>query len=336
MIKNTEWISTLLSSKRRYAIPIMTHPGIELIGKKVKDAVTNGGIHYQAIEALNRKYSADAVTIIMDLTVEAEAFGCEIHFTENEVPAVVSSIAKDSMSIESLKVPDLNAGRIQEYLKAAGLAALNISDKPVFAGCIGPISLAGRLFGLSELMLALFIEPHEMESLLRKCTEFLVKYILEFKKTGVNGIIIAEPAAGLLSEDLCDRFSSVYVKEIVSKVQDENFMVILHNCGNKGHVTKSMVSTGAKGLHFGNAINMVKVLEEIPSDIIAMGNLDPVNVFKMNTPEDLYCSTTELLQNTQKYSNFVISSGCDTPPNVPFANIDAFYKAVTDFNLSKD
>ena len=324
----------MLSSKRRYVVPIMTHPGIELIGKSVRDAVTNGDIHYQAIEALNRKYSADAITIIMDLTVEAEAFGCEIHFTENEVPAVVSSIVNDALSIETLKVPDLNVGRIQEYLKAARLAALNITDKPVFAGCIGPISLAGRLFGLSELMMALYIEPHEMESLLRKCTEFLIKYILAFKKTNVKGIIIAEPAAGLLSKDLCDRFSSVYIKEIVTKVQDENFMVILHNCGNKGHVTQSMVSTGAKGLHFGNAINMAKVLEEIPSDIIAMGNLDPVNVFKMKTPEELYFSTSELLQNTRKYRNFVISSGCDTPPNVPFENIDAFYKAVTDFNLS--
>jgi uroporphyrinogen decarboxylase len=334
MINNTEWISTLLSSKRRYAIPIMTHPGIELIRKTVRDAVTIGDIHYQAIEALNKKYIADAITIIMDLTVEAEAFGCELNFTENEVPAVVSSIVNDALSIETLKVPDLNVGRIQEYLKAARLAALNIKNKPVFAGCIGPISLAGRLFGLSDLMMALFIEPHEMECLIKKCTEFIEKYILAFKKTGVNGIIIAEPAAGLLSKDLCDRFSSVYVKEIVSKFQDENFMVILHNCGNTGHVTQSMVSTGAKGLHFGNAINMAKVLEEIPSDIIAMGNLDPVNVFKMKTPEELYFSTSELLQNTQKYSNFVISSGCDTPPNVPFANIDAFYKAVSDYNLS--
>ena len=79
---------------------------------------------------------------------------------------------------------------------------------------------------------------------------------------------------------------------------------------------------------------MVKALEEIPSDIIAMGNLDPVNVFMMKTPKELYFSTSELLRNTQKYCNFVISSGCDTPPNVPIANIDAFYKAVTDFNLT--
>ena len=336
MINTKEWISTLLSARRRYAIPIMTHPGIELIGKNVKDAVTNGNIHYQAIKALNRKYSADAVTMIMDLTVEAEAFGCKINFTDNEVPAVISSIVHDALSIEALKVPDLNSGRIQEYLKAARLTVINITDKPVFAGCIGPISLAGRLFGMSELMSSLFIEPHEMESLIRKCTTFLLKYIIAFKETGVNGIIIAEPAAGLLSEHLCDTFSSLFIKEIVSKVQDEHFMVILHNCGNTGHVTQSMVSTGAKGLHFGNAINMVKTLKEIPSDIIALGNLDPVFVFKLKNPEEIYISTSELLQNTQENSNFVISSGCDTPPNVPIANIDAFYNAVKDFNLSKN
>ena len=41
-------------------------------------------------------------------------------------------------------------------------------------------------------------------------------------------------------------------------------MVILHNCGNKGHLTQSMIATRAKALHFGNAINMVEALSEIP------------------------------------------------------------------------
>ena len=36
MKNNTTWIAELLASKRRYAIPIMTHPGIDLIGNSVK------------------------------------------------------------------------------------------------------------------------------------------------------------------------------------------------------------------------------------------------------------------------------------------------------------
>ena len=47
------YIKDKLVSGKRVAIPIMTHPGIELLGKRVLDAVTNGEIHYHAIRALN-------------------------------------------------------------------------------------------------------------------------------------------------------------------------------------------------------------------------------------------------------------------------------------------
>ena len=43
------YIKDKLVSGKRVAIPIMTHPGIELLEKRVLDAVTNGEIHYHAI-----------------------------------------------------------------------------------------------------------------------------------------------------------------------------------------------------------------------------------------------------------------------------------------------
>ena len=43
---------------------------------------------------------------------------------------------------------------------------------------------------------------------------------------------MAEPLAGVLSPVLATEFSSTYVKKIVTAVQDENFMVVYHNCGN--------------------------------------------------------------------------------------------------------
>ncbi|HNW50959.1 MAG TPA: uroporphyrinogen decarboxylase family protein [Prolixibacteraceae bacterium] len=323
-----EWVNQILNSEKTVAIPIMTHPGIDLIGKKVIDAVTDGIDHFQAIQAINNQFPSAASTLIMDLTVEAEAFGCEINFPDNEVPSVANRLVSDRESVEKLNVPDINSGRIQQYLTAARLSAENSINKPVFAGCIGPFSLSGRLFDMTEIMTEMCIEPDVIEILLQKCTAFLIEYINEFKKAGANGVIMAEPAAGLLSEDLCDLFSSNYVKQIVEAVQDDTFMLILHNCGNKGHLTQSMVSTGAKGLHFGNSINMAQALEEIPSDILVLGNLDPVGVFKFASPEEVEKQTTTLLEQTRGKKNFIISSGCDTPPGVPFENIKAFYKAV--------
>ena len=49
----------------------------------------------------------------------------------------------------------------------------------------------------------------------------------------------------------------------------------------------------------------------------------------------MYKATSELLQVTAKYPNFVLSSGCDTPPGVSPANIEAFYKALDDFNKGR-
>ena len=330
-----EWIELIRDSNRRLAMPIMTHPGIDLIGKKTRDAVTDGEVQFRAIKAIQNKYPTAAATMMMDLTVEAEAFGSAINFADDETPTVTRRLVSDGNSIEELKIPSLNNARVPQYLKAAKLAADSITDRPVFAGCIGPFSLAGRLFDMSEIMTALYLEPDAIKSLLKKCSAFLLDYVREFKSQGSDGIIMAEPAAGLLSSEMCDEFSSSYIKQIVDEVQDNRFLFILHNCGDKGQVTQSMVSTGAGGLHFGNAINIVKTLKELPVDVLVMGNLDPVGVFKMAGPEKVFDATTELLWQASGGKNFVISSGCDLPPKVPAKNVEAFFEAVDAFNRKK-
>ena len=329
-----KWLQETIGQKERRAIPIMTHPGIELCGKTVKDAVINGRVHADAICQLNELYPAAAPTVIMDLTVEAEAFGAKVIFPEDEVPSVTEPLVSDKDSIDNLQVSSLDAGRVPEYLLANRLTADRIKDKPVFAGCIGPFTLAGRLFGLSELMIALYVEPENISVLLDKCTRFLIDYCSAIKATGVHGVIMAEPAAGLISNEDSMLYSTRYVRQVVDVVQDENFMIILHNCGNTGHCTDAMVQSGAAGLHFGNKIAMQDALTNCPADRLVMGNLDPVGLFKQSSSEEVYVATMNLLQQTNSWKNFVLSTGCDVPPHVPLENIKAFYQALDDFNCS--
>lgn len=190
-----EWINEIIQKKEVVAMPIMTHPGIEMIGKTVRDAVTDGQVHYNAIQALSEKYPTAAATVIMDLTVEAEAFGAEIVFPENEVPSVVGRLLNDEEAIDKLEIPALNKGRVPQYLKANMLVAKTITDRPVFAGCIGPYSLAGRLYDMSEIMMLIYINPEAAHSLLKKCSDFILRYCMALKATGVNGVVMAEPAA---------------------------------------------------------------------------------------------------------------------------------------------
>lgn len=118
-------------------------------------------------------------------------------------------------------------------------------------------------------------------------------------------------------------------------MQDDGFAVILHNCGNTGHCTQAMVSTGAKAYHFGNKIDMLDALRDCPREALVMGNLDPVELFRNATPQQVEEATRDMLERAAGYPNFVISSGCDTPPQVPFENIEAFYRAVEKFNSER-
>lgn len=322
------FIDSILQSNKPLAMPVMTHPGIEALGYTVKQAVSDGNIQYQAIKYIADKYDTIACMAMMDLTVEAEAFGAKINLPDHEIPTVSERLLADSAAIESLQVPTLEAGRIPQYLLANKLAAENITNKPVFSGCIGPFSLAGRLYDMSEIMVAIYIEPDAMLQLLSKCTEFLINYCQALKATGTHGVIMAEPAAGLLSNDECQSYSTDFVKQIVDAVQDDSFTVILHNCGNTGQCTQAMVASGARALHFGNAINMKQVLAECPADVIVMGNLNPVGVFKQGSVDSVMHETKTLLQETASHRNFVISSGCDLPPFVPEENIEAFLQTV--------
>ncbi|MBE6249694.1 MAG: methylcobamide--CoM methyltransferase [Prevotella sp.] len=327
-----QWVADVIRQQEVTALPVMTHPGIEMNGHTVREAVSNGRVHYEAVMTLTRRYPAVAAATIMDLTTEAEAFGAEIAFSDEAVPAVSSRLLPDVKSINRLQVPSLSTGRIPQYLKANLLAAKEITDRPLFAGCIGPFSLAGRLYDMSEIMMLIYENPNAAHTLLAKCTQFIEKYCQALKRTGANGVMMAEPAAGLMSNDDCQTFSSAYVRYIVNKVQDENFIVILHNCGNTGQCTQAMVATGAAAYHFGNKCKMEEVIKDVPPTALAMGNIDPVSIFKDGMPFQMRQTVTDLLEKMRPYPNFVLSSGCDTPPHTPLANVDAFFESLADFN----
>ncbi len=332
MINMKSWMHQQINNGTRISIPIMTHPGIEMIGKTVKEAVQSGEVHAQAIKKLAEVFPSAATTVIMDLTLEAEAFGCQIEFQENDMPHILGRLVSTAEEIENLKVPDLTAGRMQEYLTANKLTVQNGIEKPVLAGVIGPFSLAGRLYDLSEIMMACYIEPDAIMLLLDKCTEFIIKYCSELKAVGCSGVVVAEPAAGLLSNDDCQMFSTEYIKLLVDKLQDDTFTIILHNCGNTGHCTEAMLNSGAAAFHFGNAIDMVETLKVCPTDKLIMGNVDPVGVMKMMNPTEIKTYIGDLLVKTAEFPNFVLSTGCDLPPHVPAENVKAFFEALDEFN----
>lgn len=330
----TQWIDQTIAAEKKNGFLVCSFPAIQKMGITVKELIASSDVQAKAMKLVADECPEATCSVsMMDLSVEAECFGSRIRFSDDEVPTVVGGIITDEDEADALEVPEVGAGRTQIYIDAIEKAMELITDRPVLAGVIGPFSLAGRLLDVTEALVLCYEEPEMVETVLDKCTEFLIKYINAYKAVGANGVVMAEPLAGMLSPNLEKSFSAPYVKKIIDAVQDDHFVVCYHNCGDNTVLqAPSIIQNGSRLLHFGNSIDMANMLPLIPEHILCMGNVDPANQISRGTPESVRAATLEVMEKGKGYKNFVVSSGCDVPPASPWENIRAFYDAVSEFN----
>ena len=327
-----EWIESVKASDRKKAIPVLSFPCISLLDCTVNQLTHDSSLQAKGMLEIARRCDAGAAVSFMDLSVGAEAFGSTIRNFDDEVPTVIGTVIEDPEEVSDLVVPEVGAGRTSLYIEAIRNVSGQITDRPVLAGCIGPYSLAGRLMDVTEIMYLLYDEPDAVHTVLEKATEFLIGYISAFKDAGADGVVIAEPLAGLLSPKMNREFSAPYFKKIVDSVQTEEFSVIYHNCGNTVmDLLDDIFALNAAAYSFGDCLDMAKVLEKAPKDALCLGNISPAGQFAGGTPESIHKETTALLKAAAGYDNFIISSGCDIPPHAKWENILSFFEAVKEF-----
>ena len=331
-----QWVTSLFGTQQKKPLPILSFPCVSLLGISVRELISSSDLQAKGMKAVADATDAAAAVSFMDLSVEAECFGATVNVSDDEVPTVKGRLINDMDEAQALQIPTVGSARSHIYIDAIRKASQLITDRPVLAGMIGPFSLAARLLDVSEIMMDCYDDPDMVHLVLEKVTQFLCEYAKAYKEAGANGLVVAEPVAGLLSPTLEEEFSSPYIKTLVDAVQDDSFVVIYHNCGdNVPKMLSSILTTGSAAYHFGNAVDMERdILSQVPSDVLVMGNVDPAGVLRMGTPETVRKTTRSLMERCAKYPNFLVSSGCDIPPQTPWENLDAFFAEVKDFYVN--
>lgn len=127
------WAENLIAENKKKAMPILSFPGAGLIGATVEELVKDGHLQAKCMESIAKKYNLGMAVSLMDLSVEAEAFGSPVYFCEDEVPTVLNAIVHDEEEAKALKIPQVGDGRTRECIKGIREACELITDRPVFA-----------------------------------------------------------------------------------------------------------------------------------------------------------------------------------------------------------
>ena len=326
------WAADVIAAPVKQPLPILSFPSVQLLDVSVRELVVSSDLQAKGMKLVADRVASAAAVSMMDLSVEAEAFGSKIVFSDDEVPTVLGSIVSDEDEANDLAIPQVGDARTGIYVDTVAKAVEMITDRPVFAGVIGPFSLAGRLMGVTDAMFFCYDEPDMVHTILEKVSQFTIAYCNAFKAVGANGVMMAEPLGGLLSPAMAEEFSHTYVRKIIEAVQTDDFALVYHNCGDNVPLMKEGIyNLGAMGYHFGDAIHLADMFVGAPSDVLIMGNVSPSAQFRNGTPASIREATQKVMAECCGNPNFIISSGCDIPPQCSWDNIDSFFAAAADF-----
>lgn len=313
-------INALISSRR--AAPCLFYPVVKEMGLPLKDVLTDGKKQKDVLLRIAEQYPVSAVIRMTELWSEAKAFGMDCMIDDADFPKLGIALYPDIAALESAVVPSpLNATHLP-LIEAVKLA-VPCMKKPLIVGATGPYTLGSVLNGSEEFMINGMMEPDIVHRFLEKITSFLIAYLLEYKKAGASGIILAEPSIAMISPDMAEDLSNRYVERIISEVQDDMFSVIYHNCGAVNPHVKSITKLSAHAFHFGSDVDLTIALDGLSSGRIVMGNIDP-RCFLAESPEQIESETRSLLARYAHYGNYVSSTGCDLSPNARIDSISRF------------
>lgn len=321
-----DWIN----SKNGYVVfPLNCLPGMRTVDGYVAQILQDPGLKFSAALTFTEKFGPDLVFYPNDVTVEAEALGATVQFSKNSMPVVVRHPVKSMADLNRLRLPDPDRdGRMPVNIETVRRLAGCLPGKPKVAHVMGPFTVAGHLSGIEELARKTLTDPPFVQALLELTTETVIRYAKSLIRAGAGVLYVAEPSASLISPHLFRKYLVVHLKRLFESVLVMNF---LHVCGDTTYLVDELVATGAQGLSFDNKVNLLRVEDRVPPDVVLIGNIDPVGIIKDGKPGVIQKAVERLLVEMQAVGNFALSSGCAVPAETPFANIAAFIKAGREF-----
>ncbi len=307
------------------AVPCLFYPVARAMDVSMRTLLTDASSQAQVLREIGKRYPVDAVVRMTELWCEAAAFGMACNFTDTDFPRLGAAMCDDTEKLADLDIPNAENDVTHPLIEAVRLAVPQL-DKPLVVGVTGPYTLGSVLNGPENFMMNCMMEPETIQGFLKRVTSFLKGYIDLYKTAGAAAVMIAEPSAAMISPDMMQEFSNVYVEEIIQDLQDAHFSVIYHNCGDVDRHLSVIAELSADGFHFGSGVSLDRALRSIASDRLVMGNVDP-RLFLSRTPQSAGEEASRLISEYSGYENFRLSTGCDLSPSASMDAIEAFLQA---------
>lgn len=331
-MNSIERISAAVKFEKPDRVPVLPqifgHAAV-LSGVALGDYVRSGNLIAGCqMKALNR-YGHDAVFALMDVCVEAEAIGSELVYRKDLYPSVGTHAISKFGGAPAVPNP-AKAGRMPELLKAVSILRRETGGEVPVIGCVlGPMTLATQLTGFENALFMAADNTRHFEDILDFSTRVIIQFGVAQIEAGAHLPLVFDPAATpevvppqFFRELLFPRLNKVF-SAFKAAGALANW---LHVAGDTGTILPFYSGVGADIANFDYCVEPLTAQNALPETCLD-GNINP-SFFILESPENIAAESSKLLDIFSSRGGFILSSGCEIPPEAKQENVEAMVREV--------
>lgn len=195
----------------------------------------------------------------------------------------------------------------------------------------------GREGDIGATLLDLVDFEEEIEEIHKKYIDYIIKKIQRLGSTeGLKSVCITNgySNAGIIGPRLYKRWEIPLLKAVAKAARDCDLVVHLHQHGRCRDVLEMIAETGIdlvdcleRPSASGDIDNLSEVVKNMGSRISLKGNIDPINVLKNGSRQEVEAQTREIVEAAKNALGFIVSTGDSVVEGTPFENLETLYKS---------
>lgn len=275
-------------------------------------------------------YGYDAVFSTMDVNVETEAIGSVLKYRKNQYPTIEKYALTKDDDWDRLSIPDPErSGRMPEMLKALRILRSELRDETLVVGCVtGPLTLTTQLLGMETALYLAIDEPDRFTRLMDFATDVLIRFGAAQIQAGAHLPIVFDPSASqaVVPHQFFREFELPCLKRLFESFKRTGAIGNwLHIAGPVESILPYYADAGVNIANFDYCITPKVACEKLPKTCLD-GNIKPLS-FVESAPDEITAEADMLLKSFAVRGGFILSSGCEIPPESRLENVEAMVMA---------
>jgi uroporphyrinogen decarboxylase len=277
-----------------------------------------------------KRYGYDTVFAVMDVNVETEAVGSVLRYRRNQYPAVERYALSRDGECDALSFPDpQHSGRMPEMLKALSIMRGELGDEVLVVGCVlGPFTLATQLLGLETALYLAIDDSPQLERLMDFSTEVIIRFGLAQLRAGAHLPLVFDPSSSpaVVPPKFFREFALPRLRKVFQAFAGAGAAANwLHIAGPAGAILPYYPKAGVDVANFDYAVSVSEARSNLPATCLD-GNIKSV-AFIEGSPASIEAESAALLRAFRDRGGFILSSGCEIPPESQPENVAAMVNA---------